>query len=223
MPQITTIRVVRKRSVQPEQFGNATAEVELVGNVLEGEDYKEVARQMLIDSRALVYDNLGMKLPASAVANAAEVDTPTETAKAETAKAPATKKRGRPTKAEQAAKKAAEEAATEAATADDTDGIPGDDDDAPQISTNPEDRKNPEDEIPGDETETEEEDGEEFSAQDLHNFINDSIKAGKLTVPQAKQMQKEMKVARVRDLDTPEKIAKAKNMIDKAIEANEVK
>lgn len=251
MPQITTIRVVRRRSVQPEQFGNAAAEVELTGNVLEGEDYKAVARQMLRDSRALVYENLGMKLPASAVADAEEVDTPEETATVETKteeKPKESKKRGpgRP--------KGSKDTAPRKNAKSDDDDLPSDDDgkeDEPQIRKNPEDRKNPDDDddgIPGDddgdtsaeetkaddgdadfdlgdEAEAEESDGGEadLTSEDLHKHINDSIKAGKLTVMQAKQMQQEMKVARVRDLDTPAKVKKAKTMIDSFIKQNEAK
>ena len=96
MVQITTIRVVRKRSVQPEQFGNAMAVVEFTGNVLEGEDPKAVARQMLVDTRALVYENLGMKLPASIVEAYAEVDTPQETAGVSVEEPTKPKGRGRP-------------------------------------------------------------------------------------------------------------------------------
>lgn len=246
MPQITTVRVVRKRSVQPEQFGNAAAEVELVGNVLEGENHVAVARQMLVDSRALVYENLGMKLPASAVAAAEEVDTPEETATVETTTEETEEKpkrgRGRPrgskntapkkeTAAAKRKREEAEAAAKAAAEADAGDDIPEDDvpgdDDRPQISTNPEDRRDPNDpDIPEDDEGAGAEDAaeaeeDELTAEVLHKFITDSITSGKLNTQQAKQMQREMKVARVRDLDTPEKLTKAKAMIDAAIAKNE--
>lgn len=55
----------------------------------------------------------------------------------------------------------------------------------------------------------------------LHNYIIDSIKAERLTTQQAVRMQKAMKVALVRELDTPAKIKKAKTMIDSFIKANE--
>jgi hypothetical protein len=223
MPQITTIRVVRKRSIQPEQYGNTGAEVELVGNVLEGEDYKTVARQMLVDSRALVYENLGMKLPASVVAAAKELDTPQETATVETdadaepAKEPAKKGRGRPKGSKntrpKAGTKAAEEAAKEAATdATGDDEIPGGDEGKPQISTNPENRVDPDD-IPGEDDAAEAE-ATDFTAEDLHAYIIAAIKADKLTTQQAKKVQQEMGVVRMRDLDTPEKVAEAKAKVD---------
>jgi hypothetical protein len=225
MPQITTIRVVRKRSIQPEQFGNATAEVELVGNVLEGEDYKEVARQMLVDSRALVYENIGLKLPASVVQNAAERDTPTETATAEVANDDKPKtRRGRPTGSKNKAKDETPAPVTDTNTIPD-EGIPGDD--TPNIRTNPENRVNPDDEIPGNDeipgdsipapAETQQ---TEMTAEGLMTFINKSITDNKITVAQAKRMQAEMKIARVRDLNTPEKIATAKKMIDGFIAEN---
>ena len=227
MPQITTVRVVRKRSVQPEQFGNATAEVELVGNVLEGEDPKQVARQMLVDSRALVYENLGLRLPASAVENAAEVDTPTETATAETEE-PKKRPRGRPKgstntrpKKETAAAKRKREEAEAAA-----DEVPGDE---PNISTgearvgpddNPADHGVPgDDEVPG----AEEPADAGMDAAGLNDYINGSIRAHKLSGAQAKQMMREMQIARIRDLDSPEKVTKAKVMIDSFIKANEAK
>lgn len=237
MPQITTVRVVRKRSVQPEQFGNAGAEVEFFGTVLEGEDHVTVARQMLADTRALVYENLGMKLPAEIVAAYAEVDTPQETAgvTVETEEPTKPKGRGRPAgskntapkKETKAAEKKRLKAEAEAAAEDGND-IPGDDipgdDPTPNISTGGE-RVSPEDDVPGDdagdnrEEHVEEGGDDELTAETLHKLITSSIPHA-LTTMQAKQMQREMGVARVRDLDTPEKLAKAKTMIDAAIALN---
>ena len=229
MPEVTTVRVVRRRSVQPEQFGNAAAEVELVGNVLEGEDYKTVARQMLVDARQLVYENIGLKLPASAVEAAEEVDTPTETVKVEVStEEKKTKGRGRPKGSKDTSPRKNAAKKQEEVSDDD---IPGEDDDGPNIRNNPEDRRNPEDDdIPGDEDDLnldvgdeDEEQEEEFTAEDLHKYVNDSVKAAKLTVAQAKQMQREMKVGRIRDLDTPAKVTKAKKMIDSFISENAAK
>lgn len=239
MPQITTVRVVRKRSVQPEQFGNAGAEVEFFGTVLEGEDHVTVARQMLADTRALVYENLGMKLPAGIVADYAEVDTPQETATVETTTEEASKPKGRgrpagskntgPKKETKAAEKkrlkaeAETTAAEQAAGAVGSDDIPGDEDPTPNISTGGE-RVSPEDDVPGDDREehVEAEGDDELTAETLHKHITSSIEAHTLTTMQAKQMQREMKVARVRDLDTPEKLARAKTMIDSSIALNAV-
>ncbi len=231
MPQITTIRVVRKRSVQPEQFGNAMAEVEFTGNVLEGEDPKAVAREMLVDTRALVYENLGMKLPASIVEAYAEVDTPQETAGVETTTEEAPKKgRGRPAgskntapkKETKAAEKKRLKAEAAAAASDDVPGddIPGDEP-TPNISTGGE-RVSPEDDVPGDDLDVGAEEGgdDELTAETLHKFLIENIAAHTLTTIQVKQMQREMKVARVRDLDTPEKLAKAMTMINSSIALN---
>lgn len=248
MPQITTIRVVRRRSVQPEQYGSAAAEVELVGNVLEGEDYRKVARQMLNDSRTLVYENLGMKLPAKALEATAEVDTPTETAKVEVEKTetkeeePKRKGPGRPKGSKNKPKKE-EEKKQEA----DDDGIP--DDGAPQIRTNPEDRRNPEDDddgipdddtpatkptspnssaadIPDDDDDSSEEQEEQgssdddgFTTEDLHQMTNEAVKAGNLSVQNAKQVLAEMGIARWRDLPA-EKVGEAKQRLEKAIETS---
>lgn len=230
MPQITTIRVMRKRSVQPEQFGNATAEVELTGNVLEGEDPKTVARQMLVDSRSLVYENLGLRLPASVVEAAEAVDTPQETATVEATTEETTKKgRGRPRgskntapKKETAKAKREREAAEAAAAAESE--VPGDD--APNISTG-DARVGPDDDpddhgVPGDEEVSGQEPAveTEMDAGQLNEYINGSIRESKLTGQQAKQMMREMKIARIRDLDTSDKVTKAKTMIDSFIKAN---
>ena len=232
MVQITTIRVVRKRSVQPEQFGSAMAEVEFTGNVTEGEDPKAVARQMLVDTRALVYENLGMKLPADIVASYAEVDTPQETAEAEIMAAkpkgrgrPAGSKNTAPKKETKAAERKRLKAEAEAAAAAGSDDIPGDDipgdEPTPNISTGG-DRVSPEDDVPGDDTAPDAEEGgdDELTAETLHKFLIDNIAAHTLTTIQVKQMQREMKVARVRDLDTPEKLAKAMAMVNSSIALN---
>jgi len=73
MPDITTIRVMRMRKVQPEQFGSAGAEVEMFATVREGENPMDAARDMLNQTRALVYENLGMKLPEAAKTALAEM------------------------------------------------------------------------------------------------------------------------------------------------------
>ncbi len=99
---VTTITVTRKRSIQPEKYGNTAAELEVTANLTDGEDWQEVARGLLVSTRALVYENLNLKLPVS-VAGGNKVDAPAETAtvKAETSedKPKADKpKRGRPRK-----------------------------------------------------------------------------------------------------------------------------
>jgi hypothetical protein len=62
----------------------------------------------------------------------------------------------------------------------------------------------------------------EMSANNLHDYVISSIKAGKLKTRQAKDTQTAMGVVRIRDLDTPEKIAKAKAIIDDFIAGNAV-
>lgn len=77
--EVTTVTVTRKRSKQPEQYGNAAAEITVVAIIEAGEDWDVVARELLVSTRALVYENLGLKLPASAGGN--EIKTPADTAK----------------------------------------------------------------------------------------------------------------------------------------------
>lgn len=253
MPQITNVRIMRFRKVQPEQFGGAGAEVELHATVLEGEDYRDITRGLLFDARAMVYENLGMKLPASAFKEAEAADKPRveKPATTKASKEPETqteeeipggdvdteavteekpKSRGRPKGSKNTrpkkGTKAAEEAVTEAVTVGE-DEIPGEDNsnESPkdQISTNPEDRVDP-DAIPGEEETVEAEETKtaepEMDGVTFNTYINDSIRAGKLTGIQAKEMMKAMKIARVRDLETPERLAEAKMMIDTFIDSN---
>lgn len=241
MAEVTTVRVVRRRSVQPEQYGNAAAEVEFVGNVQEGEDYQAVARELLVASRALVYENLGLRLPKHAVDEAAEKDTPQETAKvevkteagkkasvvpddetateADTEEKP--KRRGRPPGSKNTApkknSKAAKEAAKEAAKSKGSD-VPDDDDDIPNIRANPEDRKNPDDEKKSNASSTsvpEESDDDmtvEYTASDLHQDIVKAAKDKKISVQQGKQLLASFKVARPQDL-SPEQVQKCRKML----------
>ena len=200
MPQITTIRVVRRRGVQPEQFGNATAEVELTGTVLDGEDYRAVARQMLRESRALVYQNLGLKLPESALTDAEEADIPDETATVEVKRG-----RGRPKGSKDTAPR---KSYKNRGAKDDDDKSQDDEGLATEDHDTPDDNHVPANDTAG------EDDRVEITPEDLHRYINDLIKTNRLTVAQAKQMQKAMGIVRVRDLDTVEKVEKAKGMID---------
>jgi hypothetical protein len=99
--EITTITVTRKRSKQPEQFGNASAEITVVANLEAGEDWQDKTRELLVNTRALVYENLNLKLPASVtnVTNVANVTETVETKVETTEKTTEVKKpRGRPRK-----------------------------------------------------------------------------------------------------------------------------
>lgn len=229
--QVTTITITRSRKVQPEQYGSADASVTLVANVDEGADWQKAARSLLTDARALVYENLGLKLPARAAD--AEVETPQETAKVEkTEEAPKAepKKRGRP-----ATKK--DKAPEAAAPADE---VP-DDGDQPQIRTNPEDRKNPDDDIPddgADATETKAaaeadagddipDDGEstdggtsdedvigEYSVSDLQSFLTQQVKDKKITAQRVREIISSHGVARTSDLPA-DKVLVVKQQIEK--------
>lgn len=249
MPQITNVRVMRFRKVQPEQYGGAGAEVELHATVLEGEDYRDITRGLLFDARAMVYENLGMMNALKAAEKSADkadpevtelakeddlsqAETPAEEVDKEPDTEKAPKKRGRPKGSKNTrpkkGSKAAEEAATEPATVA-ADEIPGgdnsDEKSMPQVSTNPEDRVDP-DAIPGEEPATEpepeaEETAEpEMDAPGLKDYITNKIRANEITGMQAQQMMKQMKIARISELDTPEKIAQGKMMIDAFVSGN---
>jgi hypothetical protein len=232
MPEITTIRVVRSRKVQPEQFGSAGAEVELFGTVHEGENHVEATRTMLAEARALVYENLGLTLPAGAVAVAASTDAPAEAKKPRGR--PAGTKNTRPkagTKAAKAAEKAAEAPAPAPATPAAADpSMPPDDDDSdvPGISTGdarvgPED--NPEDhEIPGETAAPAAEAGavgsDDYTVHDLQADLMAAISAETLTVQGGRQLMAAYKVKRIRDLN-PEQVAKFKAQLDELIAKKE--
>ncbi len=161
---------------------------------------------------------------------------------------PAGSKNTRP-KAGSKAAKAAEEAAlvkaaaaaleAEMAEADQAavpgeDEIPGEEAPKDQISTG-EERVDPDDTIPGEEESGDPVDNlpdaggekaeadEELDGVGFNSYINDSIRSSKLSGLQAKQMMKDMGVARVRDLNTAEKLAQAKMLIDAFIDSNEKK
>lgn len=94
---VTTITVTRKRSIQPEKYGNTAAELEVTANLNDDEDWQEAARALLVSTRALVYENLNLKLPAT-VAGDTKVDTPVETATVKTTEDKPKPRRGRPRK-----------------------------------------------------------------------------------------------------------------------------
>lgn len=97
--QVTTITVTRRRSYQPEKYGGSAAEIEVSANIEDGEDWQEKAKGLLVSTRALVYGNLGLTLPAS-LAGDTEQSAKDDTAKVKVdTKSDDKPKRGRPPKA----------------------------------------------------------------------------------------------------------------------------
>lgn len=99
--EAVTITVTRKRTRQPVQYESESAEIQVVVNLDPDSDWEATARELLETTTALVYANLGLKLPAST--SSKKVENPTETAKVEVKtdddKPKADKKpRGRPRK-----------------------------------------------------------------------------------------------------------------------------
>lgn len=165
---------------------------------------------------------------------AAAPEAPAETPEEEPA-APKKRGRGRPKGSKNTAPKAGSKAAQEAAAAaQEANEVPGDE--VPNISTGGE-RIDP-DAIPGDDENppssvgsaevpepqtagvpsAEQDQTAKFTAKDLHTLMNDSIKAGKLSVVNAKSVLQKFKVARAQDL-TPEQAIEGKNMIELMIKA----
>ena len=79
--EAVTITVTRKRTRQPVQYESESAEIQVVVNLDPDSDWEQTARELLETTTALVYDNLGLKLPAST--SSKKVENPTETAKVE--------------------------------------------------------------------------------------------------------------------------------------------
>lgn len=99
--EAVTITVTRKRTRQPVQYESESAEIQVVVNLDPDSDWEATARELLETTTALVYNNLGLKLPAST--SSKKVENPTDTAKVEVKtdddKPKADKKpRGRPRK-----------------------------------------------------------------------------------------------------------------------------
>jgi hypothetical protein len=163
--RVTNVTISYLREYQPEKFQKATPFIELSAVVDDGECYSGVARALLSEAVCLAYSALGGDVPAKivdklmlgktvdrdlvrvAVDLADTVEVPAEmietTAQPVEEDKPARRKRR--TKVEMAADKAREEAEANSE-------IPGAEDTGRNISDNPEDRVNPEDnasEIPG--------------------------------------------------------------------------
>lgn len=207
MPEITSVKVLSRRGIQPEQYGSAVAEVELTGDVLEGEDYRDVVREMLTEARGLVYENIGKDLPKFAQTGASET-------KKVTAKPKTTKAAAKTTKADPKKEKAV----------DPTD-IPEDDevdydaeakkaiavDAAAKKKKAAADKKAAEDEDAA--FLDEQENDEKLTAEGLHKKMMDAIKDGKLITSKAKGIMAAFKVKRLRDLDESQ-VEEANNQLD---------
>lgn len=225
--EVTTITVTRSRKVPTEQYGSADASITLAANVGDDEDWEKGARDLLVKARGLVYENLGLKLPAKATADTPR-ETPQETVKVEKSDdKPASDKkpRGRPRK--------------NAASEPVADDIP---DDTPQIRSNPEDRKDPDVDVPDDTAPTEAEaagagpvdedipdDTEsttggtsdedvvgEYGVSDLQSFLTEAVKAKKITAQRVREIISSHGVARTSDLPA-DKVMVVKQQIEKEI------
>lgn len=245
--QVTTITITRSRKVQPEQYGNAEASVTLVANVDEGDDWKKTAKSLLTDARGLVYENLGLKLPARAADD--EVDTAQETATVEAdegkagekkpAGKKATGKKGRPS---------TKKNTPPAEAAPSSDDVPDDSSDD-NIRSNPEDRQNPDDDIPDDDAtqvhdakavkaaaegdagddipddggestsggEADEDPNAEYGVGDLQSYLTQQVKDKKISAQRVREIISSHGVARTSDLPA-DKVLVVKQQIEKEVE-----
>jgi hypothetical protein len=118
----------------------------------------------------------------------------------------------------------ADEKAAGAVGMDDADSIPDDGDERPkdQISTNPEDRVDPDaDDIPDDgpaEAPANTVETIEFTAQDLNAMIGKLLNEQRVTLKDAKSITRHFQVARVHDLDATQ-VIEARNMLEEIMEA----
>ena len=248
---VTNVRVSFLREKQPAQYEKAAPAVEFVATLDEGDDHQMVARSLMIDATSVVYAGIGYEVPVKVHGALMDGAVPTELlatvktteaspAASETAEetpdpeADKPKTRGRPRGSKNTAPKKETKAAerkrlaaeAEAAAKEADDGIPGDDEPTPNISTG-EERVNPEDdgvpgddETPGDQREEHVPDDTEFTPKDLHTLIMSHVNATPrtLSVANAKQVLANFKVARAQDL-TNEQAVEGKALVEKMVEA----
>jgi hypothetical protein len=218
--QVTTITVTRARKVQPEQYGSADASLTLVANLDEGEAWQDAARSLLEDTRGLVYENLGLKLPAKATKASETVQ---DTVKVET-------KQGADVPADVEPKPAAKRSPGRPATKKNTTPTPADDipgDDVPEIRKNPEDRKDPADDLPGEEAAPSLEDEfpdepveavGDYTVGDLQSFLTTAVKDKKISAQDVRAIIAAQGVARTSDLPT-DKVLVVKKQIEQKMSA----
>ena len=255
--QVTNIQVSFLREKQPTKFEKARPAVEFTAVLEDGEDHMVAARSLMMDAAGVVYAGIGYDVPARIVTALATgkappeatVKTETEEAAPEAAEAPEApkahevaeapkRKRGRPagsknTQPKKGSQAAADQAAAgKAATAEakSDDGLPPEDTDTRQVSTNPENRVGPEDGLPPEDGATElptapQDEGDasmetaEFNAKDLHDMIISAVQKKELSVQNAKQVLVHFKVARAQDL-TNEQALKGKGMVEDMLAAS---
>lgn len=72
MVKVFEIQVTRGRKVQAKEYEPSHSEIILKGQLSEDEDYNDVGRKLLYDARKMVYEDLGIKLPARATRSVAD-------------------------------------------------------------------------------------------------------------------------------------------------------
>ncbi len=236
---IHTIRVSFLREKQPAQYEKAQPAVEFVGTLEEGEDHVTLARQLMRDATSVVYAGLGFDTPAKVAAAlaagqvpeggdvvveseltaveaaaAAVMDLPSDVAATADAEVPAEeeakKRRGRPKGSKNTQPKAKAGANGAAPPVDIGPDIP-DDDPTPNISTNPENRVNPEDieeDMPEDIISL------NMTQADLKKYLTGLHDARKMDFPKIKQILASHGVARCEDLA----LEKVKDVYDQFVE-----
>lgn len=245
--QVTNARVSFLREKQPAQYEKAAPAVEFTAILDQGDDHLAIARQLMTDAATIVYAGIGYALPDRVAQALASGKVPAElsvatgsteaapTAPEAAGEAPETeaekpKTRGRPRGSKNTAPKkgtaAAKKAEEAAAAAKDNDGIPGEDDPTPNISTGkvrigPEDDIPGEDETPSDQREENTPNDAEFGPKDLHTLIMLHVNATPrtLSVANAKQVLAHFKVARAQDL-TDEQAVEGKALVEKMVAAS---
>lgn len=180
--QITNIEARWQRRLPREQYGHAEVELKTYAIVEDGDDAGECADALLELVRNSVADKLGISVPAS---------------EAKPAKEPAKKKAGRPKKEAASKPKKTDEAAKE------PDDVPGDDDDdvpGDNISTKPEDRKNPDDEVPGDDSDVPDDGEDDLTAVELAKMFTKAVKDKQISVKEIQELLAGFKVSKTSEL-----------------------
>lgn len=182
--QITNIEARWQRRLPREQYGHAEVELKAYAIINDDDEAGSCADALLELVRNSVADKLGISVPASET----KVD-----------KEPAKKKPGRPKKETASKPKKEDKPAKEA------DDVPGDDDDVPgdNISTKPEDRSNPDEEVPGDDDDDDDvpgEEEEELTAVELAKIFTKAVKDKKISVPEIQELLASFKVSKTAEL-----------------------
>jgi hypothetical protein len=182
-----------------EQYGHVEVELKTSAIIEAGEDADVCASALLDMLRDAVSEKLGISVPV--------------TKKDEPAKEPAKKKAGRPKKTDTTEAKKEDKPAKEAddvpgddVPAEKDDDVPGDEVPDDNIKANPEDRVNPDDELPDD-------DEPEITTVDLSKMFTKAVKDKEISVKEVQELLAGLGVSKTSELKG-DKITQARDQFE---------